>query len=119
MMVQDKKLTDADLKQLVFAKNMTVQYQLKKGIITIVRPQDHPIQKFCRKLHLKIPQQTYLDLDTYGSFVFRKINGKRNVYEIGQELGKKYPGADEFLYSRLLLYLQHIELNEHLIQRVS
>ncbi|MFD1317448.1 PqqD family protein [Loigolactobacillus zhaoyuanensis] len=118
-MAKDEKLTDADLKQLVFKKDATVQFKLKKGIITIVRPQDHPVQKFFRKLHVRIPAQTYLDLDDYGSFVFRKINGKRNVYEIGQELAQKYQGADEFLYSRLLLYLQHIELNEHLIQRVA
>lgn len=68
---------------------------------------------------MRIPEKTYLDLDEYGSFVFKKINGRRNVYEIGQELAKKYQGADEYLYSRLLLYLQHIEVNEHLIKRIS
>nr|SFZ88779.1 FIG00906203: hypothetical protein [Loigolactobacillus rennini] len=119
MSKKKEKMTTEDLKQLVFEKNDAVQYRLKKGQVTIIRPQNHPIQNFFRKLHMRIPEKTYLDLDEYGSFVFKKINGRRNVYEIGQELAKKYQGADEYLYSRLLLYLQHIEVNEHLIKRIS
>jgi hypothetical protein len=111
-------ITDETLKQIIFKKNRNVEFKIQKGIVTIVHAQNHPIQRFFRKLHVKIPEHTYLDLDEYGSFVFRRINGKRSVYEIGKELSKKYPEAEDFLYRRLLMYLEHIETNEHLIQRV-
>ncbi|APX71855.1 PqqD family peptide modification chaperone [Companilactobacillus allii] len=115
---RSNELTEEDLKQLVFEKNPEVKFKRKAGIITIVREQNHPIQKFFRKMHMHIPEESYLELDAYCSFVFSKINGRRNAYDIGKELVEKFPEADEFRYTRLILFLQQIERVDHLIQRV-
>lgn len=115
----EHQLTDDELREIVFEKNPRVDYELKQGIITIIKPQDHWIQRFFRKLNFKIPENTYLDLDEYGSFVFQQVNGKRSVYEIGQNLGHKFTEANECLYSRLWLYLNHLEENEQIIKRIS
>lgn len=118
-MVKRQELTEDDLKTMVFQKNPAVTFKRKAGIITIVREQNHPIQNFCRKLHMHIPEKTYLEMDEYGSFVFTKINGHRNAYEIGKELAQKFPDADKYRYTRLVLFLNQIESVDHLIERVS
>ncbi|MDN6807821.1 MAG: PqqD family peptide modification chaperone, partial [Lacticaseibacillus paracasei] len=41
------------LQHLIYEKNPAIQYTKKGGKITIIRPQNHPIQKFCRHyLHM-------------------------------------------------------------------
>ncbi|HAJ54419.1 MAG TPA: PqqD family protein, partial [Lactobacillus sp.] len=69
-------MTQTDmLTTVIYRKNPRVQYTKKNGQVTIIRPQNHPIQRFCRKvLHMKIPEVSYLHLDAYGGFVFSKIN---------------------------------------------
>jgi len=118
-MTKRPELTEDDLKQMVFQKNPKVTYKRKAGIVTIVHEQNHPIQKFFRKCHMHIPEETFLEMDEYGSFVFTKVNGRRNAYEIGKELAAKYPDADEYRYTRLILFLRQIESVDHLIERVS
>lgn len=117
-MTKESKLTDEDLKHLVFKKNPYVNFKKKAGIVTIVRYQNHPIQKFFRKLHVPIPKKSYLEMDKYGSFVFTRINGHCSAYYIGKELAKKFPETDEYCYTRLILFLQQMENNDHLIERV-
>ena len=53
--------TEDDLKQMVYRKNDELLFKKKKGIVTIIREQNHPIQNFVRKyLHFRIPKETYL-----------------------------------------------------------
>lgn len=118
--MQRKQLTVQDLKQMVFQINPSIHYSLnEQGIITIIRIQNHPIQNFLRKLSFNIPQKTYLDLDKYGSFIVQQIDGKKSVYEIGQLLKNKFSEANENLYDRLVLYLHHLDVNEHIIQLIN
>lgn len=118
MSKEKKKLTDHDLQMMHFRIKEDVQWENNEGIITIIREQNHWIQRFLRKLSFHIPEKTYLELDEYGSFVFQQIDGKQSVYDIGKKLGEKYEETNEFLYNRLLLYLNHLEINESLIERI-
>ncbi|ARY92129.1 MULTISPECIES: PqqD family protein [Lacticaseibacillus] len=114
-------MTQTDmLTTVIYRKNPQVQYTKKNGKITIIRPQNHAIQRFCRKvLHMKIPEVSYLHLDAYGSFVFSKINGRRTAAMIGKELAQKFPEADDQRDARLALYLNQIAEKDHLIQRLD
>ncbi|APU72235.1 PqqD family peptide modification chaperone [Companilactobacillus crustorum] len=118
-MTKRPQLTEEDLKKMVFQKNPQITYKRKAGIVTIVYEQNHPIQKFFRKLHVRIPEESYLEMDEYGSYVFTKVKGRRNAYEIGKELAEKFPDTDKYRYTRLILFLQQIEYRDHLIERVS
>ena len=114
-----KQKAEVDLNQLIFAKVPEVKFQLKAGQVTIIRPQDHWIQRFFRRLHIRIPAESKLTLDDYGSFVFRHVNGQLSVYQIGQALAAEYDETNDYLYERLLVYLNHLEQTEHLIKRVT
>jgi hypothetical protein len=53
-----------------------------------------------------------VNLDPYGSAVFRKIDGKRSVREIGTEIGAEFGSRIDPLYGRLAHFLTTLEKNE-------
>lgn len=90
------------------------------GIVTVLEPQDHAIQRFFRgRLHAKIPEYKRITLDSYGSFVFRRIDGQTAVREIGEALRAQYGDQVEPLYDRLSLFLSQAESQCRYIEKVT
>lgn len=106
------------LLQRVYRKN-DIKYEVKDEIVYIIKDQDHPIQRFARKLHVKIPETSTMELDEYGSFIFLQIDGKKTVEEIAHLLGERFEEANTQLYDRLLVYMNHLEKNEKYITLVD
>ena len=97
-----------------------IEYEVDKdGIITILEKQDHIIQRFFRKLKFRIPMYKRTMLDKYSSYVFSIIDGENTVKEIGEQLELKYGKESHPLYERLLLFLNHIEVNCHYIEKLD
>ncbi|WP_242363380.1 PqqD family peptide modification chaperone [Limosilactobacillus antri] len=115
-----KGITENDLKKLVYKRNPKAHYVVKSGIVTIIKENNHPIQRFFRnRLHFNIPKESTLDLDQYGSYVFMHLDGKTNVYDLGQSLGRKFEGARKYQYTRLVLYLRQLDHQNNLIIKVN
>ena len=112
-------MNNEDALSLVFRISDTIDYEVDNKIVTILEKQDHPIQKFFRKLKFKIPLYKKIKLDEYGSFVFLQIDGKKTVEEIGKNLEEEYGENTHPLYERLLMYLNHIHVNCNYIERVN
>lgn len=105
---------------LVFKKSENIEYEVSsEGIVTILEKQDHKVQNFFRKLKFKIPMYKKMELDEYGSFIFLQIDGKKNVKELGIKLEEKYGEESHPLYERLLLFLNHIDVNCHYIEKID
>lgn len=105
---------------LVFKKSENIEYEVSSdGIVTILEKQDHKVQHFFRKLKFKIPMYKKMELDEYGSFIFLQIDGKKNVEELGIKLEEKYGEESHPLYERLLLFLNHIDVNCHYIEKID
>lgn len=105
---------------LVFKKSENIEYEVSSdGIVTILEKQDHKVQNFFRKLKFKIPMYKKIELDEYGSFIFLQIDGKKNVEELGIKLEEKYGEESHPLYERLLLFLNHIDVNCHYIEKID
>jgi len=66
--------------------------------------------KIAQKLK-KTPRISYYTLDSIGSFVWLAIDGKKTIYQIGEELKKEKGDSVEPLYERLAKYFQILELN--------
>lgn len=47
------------------------------------------------------PARTCIDLDKYGSFVWKQIDGRRTLYDIGQLISAEFGTEAEPLYPRL------------------
>lgn len=105
---------------MVFAVNTTLDYEIDDRLIVTVRlRQDHWIQRLGRKLRIRIPEYRRISMDEYCSFVFQCIDEKRTVKEIGELMLDKFGEQANPLYERLLVFLNHIERNEHYIVRVT
>jgi len=76
---------------LVYKIRDGLEYEVdEKGIVIILKRQDHWIQRFFRKLQFRIPETTRVTLDSYASFIFLNIDGKRTVKEIGEIMDREY-----------------------------
>ena len=113
-------MNNTDVLNLVFKKSENIEYEVSSdGIVTILEKQDHKVQNFFRKLKFKIPMYKKIELDKYSSFVFLQIDGKKTVEDIGSSLENTYGEDSHPLYERLLVFLNHIEVNCKYIEKVS
>lgn len=101
--------TQINSRQIIYQRSPFIEYEIKDGKVYIIKVQNHFIQIFLRKLHFKIPEKTFLELDKYGSFIFQQINGNTKVDDIGQRLALQYKETEEDLYGRLIIYLEFLE----------
>lgn len=109
-----------DVLGIIFKVSDTIGVEVSNdNIVSILEKQDHKVQNFFRKLKFKIPQYKKVELDEFGSTVFLLIDGKRTVKEIGEILDSKYGEKIHPLYERLLLFLNHIDVNCNYIEKLD
>ncbi len=109
-----------EILSIIFKISDGLEYEVStNNIVTMLVKQDHKIQKFFRKLKFKIPEYKKTSLDEYGSYVFLLIDGMRTVKDIGENLEAKYGDKAHPLYERLLLFLNHINVNCHYIEKTN
>ncbi|MBU3110059.1 PqqD family peptide modification chaperone [Clostridium lacusfryxellense] len=109
---------NADVLNMIFRISDNLEYEVDKdNIVTILEKQEHMIQKLFRKLKFRIPEYKKTSLDEYGSCVFLQIDGKKTVEDIGESLVAKHGDKVKPLYERLLLFLNHIDVNCHYITK--
>lgn len=112
--------SNEDVLNIVYKISDNLEYEVDKdNIVTILQKQEHKIQKFFRKLKFKIPGYKKITLDEYGSYILLQIDGKKNVKDIGESLEAKYGDKVQPLYERLLLFLNHIDVNCHYIEKIK
>lgn len=112
--------TNEDVLNIIFKVCDDIKYEVSEdGIVTVFEKQDHKIQNIFRKLRFKIPMYKKMELDNYSSEVFLQIDGYRNIKEIGENLQRKYGESINPLYERLLVFLNHIEINCKYIERIN
>ncbi|NMF07726.1 PqqD family protein [Clostridium beijerinckii] len=112
--------SNKDVLELVYKISDDLEYEVDKdNIVTILLKQDHKVQRFFRKLKFRIPEYKKITLDEYGSWIVLQIDGKKNVKDIGESLEAKYGDKVHPLYERLLLFLNHIDVNCHYIEKVN
>ncbi|WMJ81600.1 PqqD family protein [Clostridium sp. MB40-C1] len=109
-----------EILSIIFKVSDSLEYEVDKdNTVTILEKQDHKIQNFFRKLKFRIPEYKRISMDEYGSYVFLQINGKKTVRDIGENLEAKYGDKTHPLYERLLLFLNHIDVNCHYIEKTN
>lgn len=112
--------SNEDVLNIIFKIADNLEYEVDKDhIVTILEKQDHKVQRFFRKLKFRIPEYKKISMDEYGSFVFLQIDGKRTVKDIGENLEAKYGDKAHPLYERLLLFLNHINVNCHYVEKTN
>lgn len=95
--------------QICADKKWTV---LEDGIVEITVENKGFYNVLAQKFFSK-PRYSFIKLDTYGSFVWKQIDGKRTIYEIGKILEENYEEAGTKLYERLCTFFKILENNRY------
>lgn len=105
---------------IIYKKRDSLKFEVNnKGLVVVLNKQDYKIQNFLRKFRFNIPEYKKIEFDEYCSTVFLLIDGKKTVKEIGEILDKKFGEKVHPLYERLLIFLNHIDVNCKYIEKVS
>lgn len=105
---------------IVYKKRDSLKFEVNnKGLVVVLNKQDYKIQNFLRKCKFNIPEYKKIEFDEYCSTVFLLIDGKKTVKDIGEILDKKFGEKVHPLYERLLMFLNHIDVNCKYIEKVS
>lgn len=86
---------------------------LEDGIVEVVIENTGFYNTLAQKVFHK-PRFSFIKLDKYGSIVWQQIDGKKSIYEIGQELAKTEKGAQEKLYERLSVFFKILEQHKYI-----
>lgn len=84
----------------------------EEGHIVICLERKSIYDKMARLIRKRTPKYSYFTLDDHGSFVWRQIDGLRNVYEIGKLVKEEFGDAAEPLYERLSKFIQILQMNQ-------
>lgn len=79
----------------------------KKGHVYLVFHHNHPVQKVANWL-VKKPNISDVKLDELGTVVWKAIDGKRNIYEIGEVVRAKFGVGCEPVYDRLIMFVRYL-----------
>ncbi|WP_290772005.1 PqqD family protein [Anaerofustis sp.] len=95
-------------------KNPEMDYETDdKNIVTIKKEwvgfYNNIAQKFFKK-----PRVSDITLDEYGSFIWLKIDGEKNVYDLSKELEVHFPKMEKSL-ARLMKFLEILKNNEFIL----
>ena len=108
-----KKKEGRNYLDYVPVKNPEIEYETRDDGIVILYVEwkgfYHRIaQRFFRK-----PRVSDITMDEYGSFVWKSIDGVKDVHALSKELDGRFPGMEKSL-SRLIKFLEILHDN-HLI----
>ena len=79
----------------------------KKGHVYLIFHHNHPVQKVANWL-VKKSNTSDIKLDELSSVVWKSIDGKRNVYEIGEVVKAKFGASCEPVYDRLIMFVRYL-----------
>ena len=86
----------------------------EKGNVEIARKNRGLFNRIAQ-LFFRRPKVSYIELDVFGSFIWKQIDGKKDVYEIGKLVKAKFGQEAEPLYERLTEFLHILRSNEFIL----
>lgn len=107
-----RKMKKENFLDFVVVKSEDVDWkELDNGIIQIIIWRNSLLDKIVRKF-FNTPEKTKIDLDKMGSFIWKSIDGKRDVYEISKLVKDEFGKKAEPLNKRLITYINILRNNK-------
>ena len=80
----------------------------EQGIVTLMIENKGVMNRIAQKLFHK-PKISYIHLDEFGSFVWKAIDGKKDLLSLGETVKEQFGEKAEPLYPRLAKYISILE----------
>ncbi|MDK2800681.1 MAG: hypothetical protein PWP27_2171 [Clostridiales bacterium] len=113
-MSQKIKKTDNFLDLIPVIKRNQSWIKKENGLIEIIIPRNKILDRIVRIFH-KTPKVMRIELDKVGSCVWKNIDGKKNIEEIGKILKAEFGQEVEPLYQRLGTYINILKNNKFIV----
>lgn len=88
----------------------------EKGIVTVDMPHRGIFDKAAQHLFVT-PAVSHIRLDALGSFIWKQIDGERDLVEIGRLVKAEFGEKAEPLYERLARYFETLKSNHFISYR--
>lgn len=88
----------------------------EKGIVTVHIKWRGPYHKIATVLFHK-PEESHIDLDKIGSFVWQDMDGIKTVYELSEDLQQQFPDMEKPV-ERLAQFLKILHNNQFIVYNV-
>lgn len=100
--------------ELIPIRNPDLEFTAdKEGLVTITVPNIGFFNAIAQTF-FKRPKKSYIHLDEYASYVWKGINGKRNITSLGKYLQRKHGEDVEPLYERLVQFIYILKDNKYI-----
>ena len=100
----------------VFQHDPALQWDVDEDELVVLHVRRRGLSHFIARKFFDRPGFSHIHLEPLGSFIWKQIDGRRNVYEIGQLLHETFGEEAEPLYERLSVYMKQLE-NNRLIRK--
>ena len=88
--------------------NALYEYRTNQNGLVEVKIVNKGLFNRIAQIFFKRPRISWIELPGMGTFIWNQIDGKRNVYEIGQLLKEEYGQEAEPLYERLCTFIKSL-----------
>ncbi len=99
--------------------NTGIDFEIRENIVYIIKKNDTKMHNFLRRFKKNIPKQSEIKFDLISSRAFMLIDGKRNIYEIGQIIEEEFKEEAHPLYERLVVFFDGLNANLNYINLKS
>ena len=88
---------------------------IKRNSVIILRRENKGFYNRIAQHLFHRPKTSFIELDEYGSFLWKNYHQQRTVYELGQILKEQFGAEAEPIYDRLIMYLLILRNNRFII----
>ena len=102
-------MMERDFLRLVFSKNETYEWTVDEGgMVTVLIENKGAFHWIFQKFFGK-PRVSQVHMEEFGSFIWKELDGRKTVLEIGEVLKEEFGEKAVPLYERLALYLRQLK----------
>lgn len=99
----------------VFMRNPVYQWKEKEdGLVCIIVEWKGFYHWLAHKIFRK-PKQSEIAMDKLGSFVWKQLDGKRNMYEVSELVRAEFGKEAEPVYERLIKFVEIMKENKFVL----
>ena len=107
--MKKKRVISANYLEVIPTRNPEINWtEDEKGIVTLEIANKGFFNKIAQKF-FKRPKISYVHLDENGSFIWKLIDGEKDIIAIGEAVDEHFGEAAHPLYERLATYFKTLE----------
>ena len=110
-----KKKEQENYLDYIFERNPKYNWKEKEdGMVCIIVEWKGFYNKIAQKVFHK-PKQSEIAMDGLGSFVWKQLDGKRTLYEVGQLVEAEFGEKAKPIYERLIKFVEIMRDNKYVL----